>query len=76
MNETREPKTILENVLRATRSTSDVPLAVEAAAQRTRELVNGTAAPDREALAKSLGWPSPDALVAFLFDGPSAGGTA
>ena len=49
-------------------------VAAEAAAQRIRELVNGTAAPDREALAKSLGWPSSDALVSFLFDGPSAGG--
>ena len=42
-------------------------------AQQAIELLTHTAGPLRETMAQEFGWPSADALVAFLFDGPSAG---
>ena len=38
-----------------------------------KDVLLATKAPNREAMAKRLGWPSADALVSYLFSGPSAG---
>ena len=43
--------------------------AANVAADRIQELISRA---DSEDFAKEMGWPSSGALVAFLFDGPSA----
>ena len=45
----------------------------EAHASRVLQLLLRTVGPNRDERAKELGWPSSDALVAYLFDGASAG---
>ena len=44
-----------------------------AAADRIHTLLLSAQGPDAEKFAKSMGWSAPGALVAFLYDGPSAG---
>ena len=43
-------------------------------AQQVVRLLNDTAGPLKKEIAQELGWPSTDALVAYLFSGPSVGG--
>ena len=43
-------------------------------AQQTIRLLSDTTGPRKKEIAQDLGWPSTDALVAYLFSGPSAGG--
>ena len=45
----------------------------EACAIAIKETLLKTTGPGRGEFAKELGWPSADALVAFLFDGASVG---
>ena len=51
----------------------EMKVAALVAAERLEELLFHLVGSHRDAYALDLGWPSSDALVAFLFDGPSAG---
>ena len=52
---------------------SELESAAQEAASRIRALLLSAQGPDAKNLVKSMGWTAPGALVAFLYDGTSAG---